>query len=236
MRALPGRDSRRSPSGSPATVTRESVKADQRQRILRATGELVAKRGYNAVTVELIVKRAKVSYKTFYAHFSNKEECFLELFDAVMAQTRAQIDAALAAEADAPWPQQVVAGLRALFDAFIADPLIARASIVEAPTVGPLIIERYEKAMTVLSPLLRQGRAIDAPQRDELPATLEDTLAGGVLWSAYQRLIVGEADRIEALLPEAIEFVLRPYIGEAEAAQWAKWSLQPADEPAPTAS
>ena len=235
MRALPGRDSRTSLEDSPTRVTRDSVKADQRQRILRATGELVAKRGYNAVTVELIVKRAKVSYKTFYAHFSNKEECFLELFDAVMAQTRAQIDAALAAEADAPWPQQVVAGLRALFDAFIADPLIARASIVEAPTVGPLIIERYEKAMTVLSPLLRQGRE-SSLQREELPATLEDTLAGGVLWSAYQRLIVGEADRIEALLPEAIEFVLRPYKEKADAAKWAKWSGQPAGEAAPTAS
>lgn len=235
MRALPGRDSRTSLEDSPARVTRDRVKADQRQRILRATGELVAKRGYNAVTIELIVKRAKVSYKTFYAHFSNKEACFLELFDAVMAQTRAQIDVALAAEAGAPWPQQVVAGLRALFDSFVADPLIARASIVEAPTVGPLIIERYEKAMTVLSPLLRQGRAIDMPQREELPETLEDTLAGGVLWSAYQRLIVGEADRIEALLPEAIEFVLRPYIGEVEAARWAKWSLAPAGEPAPTA-
>ncbi|HEX7058815.1 MAG TPA: TetR/AcrR family transcriptional regulator [Solirubrobacterales bacterium] len=233
MRALPGRDSR-SLADSPAAVTRDSVKEDQRQRILRATGELVAKRGYNAVTVELIVKRARVSFKTFYAHFRGKEDCFLELFDMVMEQTRAEVDAALAAEVDSPWPQQVVAALRALFNAFLADPLIARASIVEAPTVGPIIIERYEKAMTGLSPLFRQGRE-QSPQRDELPETLEDTLAGGVLWSAYQRLIIGEADRIETLLPEAIEFVLRPYIGEAEAAKWAKWSQQ-TDEPASAVS
>lgn len=235
MRALPGRDSRTSLDDSPAAVTRDSVKEAQRQRILRATGELVAKRGYNAVTVELIVKRARVSFKTFYAHFPNKERCFLELFDTVMAQTRAEIDAAVAAQADAPWPAQVAAALRALFGAFLADPLIARASIVEAPTVGPIIIERYERAMTALSPLLRQGRE-QSPQRDELPDSLENTLAGGVLWSAYQRLIVGEADRIEALLPEAVEFVLRPYIGEAEAARWAKWSLEEATEPASAAS
>jgi AcrR family transcriptional regulator len=235
MRALPGRDSRRSLEDSPARVTRESVREDQRRRILRATGELVAKRGYNATTVELIVKRARVSFKTFYSHFPNKERCFLELFDTVMAQTRAEMDAAVAAQAGAPWPAQVAAALRALFGAFLADPLIARASIVEAPTVGPIIIERYERAMTALSPLLRQGREL-SPQRDELPETLEDTLAGGVLWSAYQRLIVGEADRIEALLPEAVEFVLRPYIGEAEAARWAKWSLEQAAEPASAAT
>jgi AcrR family transcriptional regulator len=235
MRALPGRDSRTSLDDSPAAVTRDSVKEDQRQRILRATGELVAKRGYNAVTVELIVKRARVSFKTFYAHFPNKERCFLELFDTVMGQTRAEIDAAVAAQAGAPWPAQVAAALRALFGAFLADPLIARASIVEAPTVGPIIIERYERAMTALSPLLRQGRE-ESPQRDELPDSLEDTLAGGVLWSAYQRLIVGEADRIEALLPEAVEFVLRPYIGEAEAARWAKWSLEEVAETVSEAS
>ncbi len=231
MRALPGRESRASLDDSPAAVTRDSVKEAQRQRILRATGELVAKRGYNATTVELIVKRARVSFKTFYAHFPNKERCFLELFDTVMAQTQAEIEAAVTAQADAPWPAQVAAALRALFGAFLADPLIARASIVEAPTVGPIIIERYERAMTALSPLLREGRK-GSPQRDELPDSLEDTLAGGVLWSAYQRLIVGEAARIEALLPEAVEFVLRPYIGEAEAARWAKWSLEEAAETA----
>lgn len=220
MRALPGRDLRARSDDPPAQVTRDSVKADQRQRILRATGELVAEHGYNAVTIELIVKRARVSYKTFYSHFANKEECFLELFDEVMAQTRAAVEAAIAAESEAPWPQQVAAALRVLFGTFVADPLIARASVVEAPTVGPIIIERYERAMTFLSPLLRQGREYGSGG-GELPDTLEDTLAGGVLWSAYQRLIVGEADRIEALLPEAIEFVLRPYIGEVEAAKWA---------------
>lgn len=72
MRALPGRASRTS-LADPAAVTREGVKRDQRRRILRATGELVAKRGYNAVTVELIIKRARVSFKTFYVHFPNKE-------------------------------------------------------------------------------------------------------------------------------------------------------------------
>jgi AcrR family transcriptional regulator len=202
-------------------VTRGRAKEDQHQRILRAIGELVAKRGYNAVTLELIVKRARVSSKTFYNHFPNKEACFLELFDSTMARSREKVDAALAADPDAPWPQQVLTALNALFGAIIADPLIARAAIVEAPTVGPVIVDRYEDAMTALSPLLRQGRRYRSEGADELPSTLEDTLAGGLLWSAYQRLIVGEVDRIEALLPEAIEFVLRPYLGEAEAAKWA---------------
>jgi AcrR family transcriptional regulator len=225
MRALPGRASRSKLDGSAgATLTRDGVGVDQRQRILRATGELVAKRGYGAVSVELIVKRAHVSFKTFYKHFANKEACYLELFDSTMARSGEQIDAAVAANSEAPWAQQVVAAVRALFGVFLDDPLIARATIVEGPTVGPIMVDRYEAAMTALSPLLRLGREGN-PAATDLPETLEDTLAGGVLWSAYQRLIVGEVERIETLLPEAIEFLLRPYLGDAEAAKWAKQSI-----------
>jgi hypothetical protein len=61
----------------------------------------------------------------------------------------------------------------------------------------------------------------DAPARrsDRLPETLEDTLAGGVLWVVNQRLLAGELGEIRALLPEALEFLLRPYVGEDEAAR-----------------
>jgi AcrR family transcriptional regulator len=232
MRALPGRASRASP-GEQATVTRERSAEAQRRRILRATGELVAKRGYNAVTVELIVKRARVSFKTFYKHFAGKEECFLELFDTVTARARESVATALVATADSPWPEQVIAALRAIFGEILADPLLARATIVEAPTVGPHIIDRYEKSMRSLSPLLLRGREL-SPDPEQLPRTLEDTLAGGVFWSAYQRLIVGEVDRIEPLLPEAVEFVLRPYIGAAEAARWARSAGEP-NRPSPAA-
>jgi len=208
MRALPGRESQTSP-------TRSTVKEDQRRRILRATGELVAQHGYHAVTVEMIIRRSRVAYKTFYNHFENKEDCFIELFEAVMGEARARMEAAVEREqkSGAPWPQQVAAALRALFGAFLADPLIARASIVDAPTVGPIMIDRYQRAMDDLTPLLREGREF-VPNAADLPPTLEDTIAGGLLWSAYQRLIVGEVERIESLIPDAVIFVLRPYLGD----------------------
>ena len=75
MRALPGRD--HGPHLSIRRRLQAQCREDQRQRIMRATGELVAKRGYNDVTVELIVKRARVSFKTFYKHFGGKEESSL---------------------------------------------------------------------------------------------------------------------------------------------------------------
>jgi AcrR family transcriptional regulator len=217
MRALPGRDSRATPDAPPAAVTRSSVHADQRRRILRAVGELVAKRGYGDVTVELIVKRAHVSYKTFYKHFSGKEECFQALFDSTFRSADRAIRERLAVE-PLPWAEQVILALRTLIEWIVADPIIARAVIVETPTVGPGMRERYERASKAFVPLFRAGRELN-PRGAELPSTIEDTLAGSVFWSAYQRLIVGEAEVLPELLPELVELVLRTYLGQAEASR-----------------
>jgi AcrR family transcriptional regulator len=220
MRALPGRDSRVKLEDPPAAVTRSNAQADQRRRILRAIGELVAKRGYGDVTVELIVKRAHVSYKTFYKHFSGKEECFKELFDSAFRYTERTVRERLEAE-PLPWAEQVAVALRTLTELIVAEPIVARAVIVEAPTVGPDILDRYEKATKALVPLFRAGRE-HSPRGAELPETIEDTLAGSVVWSAYQRLIIGEADLLSELLPELIELVVRTYLGQEEAARVAR--------------
>jgi AcrR family transcriptional regulator len=229
MRALPGRESRASLDSPPASVTRSNVHAEQRRRILRAVGELVGERGYGDVTVELIVKRAHVSFKTFYKHFPGKEECLLGLCEGVFDSSEARIRERLAAE-PAPWPEQVVLVLRCLFELIVAEPVIARAVIVESPTVGPAIAERYERATRALVPLFRAGREFN-PRGDELPGTIEETLAGSVFWSAYQRLIIGEADQLPASLPVLLELVLRTYLGQDEASRIARAEtpeLQPA--------
>lgn len=223
MRALPGRASRSSLADPPPRISRESAGSDQTRRILRATAELVAKRGYNDVTVELIVKRAHVSYKTFYNHFAGKPDAFGELFDAAAAAVEAEVRAALATERS--WPEQIVVTLRTFFAMIAAEPLVARACIVEGPTADRGLFARYARATRGFAPLLRQGREY-ASTGAELPATLEDTISGSILWFAYQRLVLGESERIPELLPEATLLVLRPYLGESEAAEAARTLAQ----------
>src|SRR6516162_11955539 len=53
------------------------VRASQQERLRRAVIAAVAESGYPAVTIADIVRRARVSRAAFYAHFANKEECFL---------------------------------------------------------------------------------------------------------------------------------------------------------------
>lgn len=215
MRALPGKASRQPPGPEP--VSRAAAAADQRRRILEATADLVAEQGYPETTIEQIVRRAKVGYATFYKHFADKQEAFLALLDAASERTLYVVEEAYDREAG-PWPDKVGAGLGALLQLIAAHPNVARACMVESLTAGPEAAARHEAALKRFAPLLRPGRELN-PRQAELPATLEDTLAGGVLWVVNQRLIAGEADQIRALLPEALEFLLRPYVGEDEAAR-----------------
>lgn len=213
MRALPGMASRTPPG--PVPVPRSQLAADQRHRILRATTELIAKRGYHATTVELIIRRAKVGYGTFYKNFESKEEAFLALIDAAAERTLATIGEVFEAE-PGEWPQKVAAALRLLFELIADEPVIARACLVESLSATPALVARYEAMLRRFVPMMRPGRDFN-PRGQGLPASLEDTLAGGVLWIAYQRLVRGEAELLSALLPEALEFVLTPYLGEEHA-------------------
>jgi len=230
VRALPGREARVKRGAPPANVTRSSAPAEQRRRILRATTELVAKRGYGDVSVELIVKRARVSYKTFYKHFSNKEDCYTALFDRVVGSTEKTVRDLLAEE-PREWGEQVALALRKLTELIVANPLTAKAIIVEAPAAGEGILERYEEATKAFVPLFREGRE-HSSRGAELPVTVEDTLAGSVFWAAYQRLIVGQADTLPEVMPELIQLVLRTYLGEAEAARIAAEAMPRVSSPA----
>jgi AcrR family transcriptional regulator len=215
VRALPGKASRQPPGPEP--VRRSEAAADQRRRILEATADLVAEQGYANATIEQIVRRARVGYATFYKHFADKDEAFLALLDAAIERTLYVVEEAYDGETG-PWPDKVGAGLGALLGQVAAHPNVARACLVEAPAAGPAPAARHEAALKRFVPLLRPGRELN-PRQAELPETLEDTLAGGVLWVINQRLIAGEEAELRTLLPEALEFLLRPYVGEDVAAR-----------------
>jgi AcrR family transcriptional regulator len=185
--------------------------------MFEAMADLVTEWGYPATTIEAVVRRAKVGYATFYKNYADKEECFLALFDAATERTLRGVEDAYRREAG-PWPDRVGAGLSAFFAESSAHPNVARACMVEVLTAGPRGVDRLDAALKRLAPLLRAGRELN-PRQAELPETLEDTLAGGVLWLVNQRLVGGEAEELRALLPETLEFLLRPYLGEEEAAR-----------------
>lgn len=66
------------PSAAPPTSLRERKKADVRRRIAEAAIALVRERGYDATTIDEIVRRAEVSQPTFYAYYASKDAILRE--------------------------------------------------------------------------------------------------------------------------------------------------------------
>ena len=56
---------------------RERQRVDRGEKILSATFELLAERGYEALTMELLAERVGISRQTLYHHFSSKDEITL---------------------------------------------------------------------------------------------------------------------------------------------------------------
>ncbi len=190
-------------------ISREVVESHQRDRILDAAIVVFAKRGYRGTTIDNIVAAAKIGVGSFYALFDGKEGCFLQAYDRIVETAWERIEAAVPAER--PWQEQAAAALGALLEAVAADPRGARVTIVEAQTAGLAALARYEETLTRIAPLLRRGREA-SPLAEELPATLEDATVAGVAWLLHQRLVMGELDDIEGLLPALVEIVVEPYL------------------------
>jgi AcrR family transcriptional regulator len=205
MRPPPGRQ----------RLSREFIARHQRARIVAALAEETMERGYRAITVADIVRRAGIARNTFYDNFASKEDCFLATQDfAVEESLQRVVDAAGAEEG---WEARLAAGLGAFLGYVASEPALARTCIVEALSAGPAAKERYEQSVQAFVPLLRTGREY-AEHGDELPESLEETIVGGIFWVIYQRIVLGETAGLESLLPDLVDFALTPYIG-AESAQ-----------------
>lgn len=58
------------------------VRADQRRRLIDATGHVVSEHGYDGCTVDRIIAHARVSRKTFYEFFSGRADAVEAAIDA----------------------------------------------------------------------------------------------------------------------------------------------------------
>jgi AcrR family transcriptional regulator len=195
-------------------LSREFIARHQRARIIAALAEETAEKGYRAVTVAHIVKRAGIARNTFYENFGSKEECFLATQEFAMNTALERVVSA-AGEID-DWPQRVRVGLTAFLTYVGEEPALARTCMVEALSAGPASVRYYEESQQAFVSLFQLGRDV-SPHGGQLPETIEEALIGGVFWIVYQRLTGPEASRIGELLPELTEFILTPYLGADEA-------------------
>ena len=139
---------------------------------------------------------------------------FAFAFDSAFARLQVRIESACA-EASA-WPDGVAAGIRSAFGWVAADPAAAQLLTNDALAGGSAGYERYERMVSYIAKLLAPGREL-AGHGERLPEITERAMASGVAMLVAQRLALGQQDELPAIAGEAIQFVLTPYLGSAEA-------------------
>jgi AcrR family transcriptional regulator len=204
------------PSGA-RKLPSELIRAIQRERLIVAMLNAVADLGYLGTNVQDVIDRAGVSRPTFYEHFSNKEDCFLAAFDTSAARLRKKVRSAAAKGGDS-WRTRVRFGLEAVLSFATREPATARAMVVEARAASAAAVQRRVELLDDFA------RCLDEEARELLPATPKSPITaagivGGVESLLYSRLCKQEYDRLEALLPALMYFVVLPYEGHEAAGE-----------------
>jgi AcrR family transcriptional regulator len=125
-----------------------------RDRLIDGLATSIAERGYRDTTVADIVRGARTSKRTFYAHFESKDQCLIELLhrnnEDLIAQIRSRVDAEAGPE------QQIRQAVGAYVDHIEARPAITLSWIRELPGLGAAARPLHWQAMDRLSDLLVQ--------------------------------------------------------------------------------
>jgi AcrR family transcriptional regulator/DNA-binding MarR family transcriptional regulator len=205
---------------------RAQVAEMQRSRLLDGAVAAVEELGWSRVTVASIASRSRVSRKTFYDLFSDREDCLL----AVLSDTTHRILGELeAADLDGlSWRERVRTGLWTILCFFDREPELARLCVVQSARGGRRVSQWREQIIARLTRVVDEGRC-ENERASQVPPLSAEGSVGAVLAILHKRLLNSEHERNSArelsgerepmsdLLGELMGMIVLPYLGAAPA-------------------
>ena len=141
------------------------VQEERRAALLRAAREVFAQKGYHAATVDDITKLAGVAKGTFYLHFEEKREIYVEVVRAFLELVK-DIGRSLgsATGGEGAFLAQADQAMRELVRVFFENREVARLAARESmgfdPELEALIRDFYREIAEVHAENIRRGMAI----------------------------------------------------------------------------
>jgi AcrR family transcriptional regulator len=195
----------------PAAVAKRS----QRERLLHATGRVLARDGYEKATVAEIVAAAGVSREVFYEQFHDKQEAFAETIKLVFEQLMAGSAGAFFS-ADGPWPERIWEASAAFIGFLESQPDLVHAVFTE-PYAGD--VQRPDEFVVGFTLLLEDGYRC-RPQAAEVPRIAGEAIGGVVLESINAYLRSGRATELGELVPGVVYATVAPFMGPDAACEF----------------
>src|SRR5580693_5873778 len=150
------------------------VEEMQRRRLLLAMQELAGEVGLARATVGQVCKRSRMSRRTFYELFEDRDDCFLAALDQALELIGECVLPVW--EQGGRWRDRVRAGLEALLGLFDAQPQLARLCVVETLTGGPVVLARRREILDALGLAVDEGRRGVRAGGGPPPLTAEGTV------------------------------------------------------------
>ncbi len=210
---MPARAALRHQAGE--SVPREQIVEIQRSRLLAAAVVAVDELGYADTTVSDVTSRARVSRRTFYELFANREECLAAVLEDVVALVESEI---IAADLDGlAWRERVSGGLWAILSFLDREPALARVCVVQALRGGPQLLGRRDEILAGLAAVVDEGRLEGGARGGGCTPLTAEGIVGAAFAIVYARVLRGERDPLTGLLGELMGMIVLPYLGAAAA-------------------
>jgi AcrR family transcriptional regulator len=192
----------------------EPLPADPRDpldRIPTAVIELMAEKGYNAMTINEIAQRASISLTTFYSRFEGKD-------DVVVAALRRNADRLLEATAPAyraapDWPHAVAAALHAFFAFLDVEQPFARFGGVDVHSGSRLVVEVRDQLLAASQAFIAEGYR----QHPEANPIAGEAIGASIDALLFDQMLRRGPQHIYELAPTATYLALLPFVGADEA-------------------
>jgi AcrR family transcriptional regulator len=185
----------------------------QRSRLLAAAVRAVDELGWANTTVADVVARSRVSRRTFYELFANREECLAAMLEGILAAVAGEL--AGAGVEGVEWRERVRQGLWVILAFFDREPVLGRVCVVQALSGGPEVLERREEILARLAAVVDEGRS--GPRAGQCTPLTAEGLVGAAFGIVYARLLKGQRRPLIELLGELMGMVVLPYLGPAAA-------------------
>jgi AcrR family transcriptional regulator len=186
-------------------VPRDEVERNQRERLYGATVVVVAKKGYGKATVADLTDMAGVSRTTFYRYFADKEACFLEALEKILASVGTLTRSGLKERGS--WRKRSEAGLRTFLGLLAAQPDAARICVVEAYAAGDKAGAMVDATAAEFAQMLA-GVFEQMPSQRGMPTEIVDAMVAGIQKLLQTRLQRGTEGELIDLVPDLIDLGL----------------------------